>query len=234
MVTDPDHDLLVQCIDRSVSELRYRRIKRTPVVPGVDLVAAWKRKESFSNDGIAVVPIGTYPNHPGEFARAISTRVGKVIGYFPIVYRLHLKFVITGRRILERATELHYYLDSTITFGILLKSLHVLDFEAGDYIRDVPGDVREVRDSSITMPEQMWSEAMADQLANRIPRGGTRFRTTEVGFTGIPETGRAVRSAWAWQERVPGSNMDSLTRGIRTFLMTPNKADQEPLGGYKE
>src|SRR5262249_10554284 len=198
------------------------RIKPTPTVPEIDMVAGWKRKELLDNQGIAVVAIGQNTNHPGEFARAICPRIGKRVGYVPLLYRLRLKLVITGRRILDRATELQWYLDTAMSFTVFLQSLHVLDLEAAEFLRDVPGDVREVRESFTTF-DQQWAEGIVSYGANRE----IKYAPMEAGFACSPRTGRAVRSAWGWREAPPGPYTDSLTRGIRTFLITPLTRDAQ-------
>jgi len=98
MPIDAETELLIQTIDKVVGPHGFRKRQPSPTVPDVELQAAWTWKTWLVNRGIALVPIGHYTDHPGDFARKLRRRFGKALGYFPFFYPLGLHVIVWRRR----------------------------------------------------------------------------------------------------------------------------------------
>src|SRR3954452_4594732 len=109
MQTDAEQVLAGQ-MDKTLAPLGFKKIIPAPSVEAVQVIAAWKK--GWPRQGVVVVSIGPYADHPGEFAAKLRRRLGRRIGYFPLLFPLGLHVVVTGRGILPRATELQLYVDT--------------------------------------------------------------------------------------------------------------------------
>src|SRR5690348_14785398 len=110
-----EEELLVGQLDGYLRPLNARKVIPTPTIEAVELIAAWKT--GWPRQGVGVVSIGSYSDHPGEFAAKLQRRIGWRIGYFPVFLPMQLHVVVTGRGILPRATELQLHLSTVNNFS---------------------------------------------------------------------------------------------------------------------
>jgi hypothetical protein len=204
MQTAPE-ELLARQLDITLAPPGFMRLVPAPSVEGVQIVAAWRRR--WPRVGVAVVPIGRYIDHPGDFARQLKRRVGRQIGYFPVFMPLELHFIVTGPGILTRATELQLYLDTlgNLTFGnltVTLQSIHVIDVAAGEYLADLPA-LEERFEEQLKHPEQQAVEDISKflRVAKLNPFPGPSISPMQMEMDYSHRTGRAVRSARNWGRR---------------------------------
>ena len=122
---DPEEVLAGQ-MERTLAPLGFKRMAPAPAVEAVQVSAAWRK--GWPRQGVALVSIGQYIDHPGEFAAKLRRRLGRGIGYVPFLIPLGLHVVVTGRGILSRATELQLYLDTRASLTVTLQSIHVRIF----------------------------------------------------------------------------------------------------------
>lgn len=196
MPLEPEETLANHLNDPLVA-VGFRRIVPTPHVEAVRLIAAWKA--TWPRRGIAVVSIGKYIDHPGEFAAKIRKRVGRSIGYFPILMPLGLHLVITGSGILNRATELQLYLDTVATFGVTLLSVHVVDLVATPHLQGLPALPERHVEEIETLTQKNIGQvknAMQPKLIDIFPATGDN--NIQLVFNYSHRTGRAVKSACTW------------------------------------
>jgi hypothetical protein len=215
---------LAEYIHEAVGPLSFKRVDPTPALEGVPVVAAWKYKTLNMNRGIALVSLNGTEGHPGEFARAIKKSVGKALGYLPFLYEIGLQLVLVGRETLIRAAGLHQVLDTVNTGDVLLQSLHLVDTDARDVVRDpsapapglqedlgLPGWAQALEKLQGVTPSGMLMKA----VSLRQPAG---FERMKARLNYSPETGRAAISVRTWAQWKTGPFIDAIEKGIDQFL----------------
>jgi hypothetical protein len=218
---------LAELIDEQVRPLSFKRVDPTPVIEGVPLAAAWKYKTLNMNRGIALVTLSGSSGHPGELARSVKKPVGKGLGYIPCLYDLGLQLILLGRGVLVGGAGLHRYLDVANTGTVVLQSIHLVDTDAKELIRDPSVPAAGLRED-LGLPG--WAETL-ERLRGLTP-GGMLMKAfglpLPAAFEGMKarlnysrETGRAAVSVRTFAQFKTGPFIDAIEEGIDRFLANP-------------
>jgi hypothetical protein len=210
---DSNLDLLVRNIDQEVGRGGCQRLDPTPTAAEIEIAAAWKRKTWGHIWGVAVVSLGRFTNHPGDFAHCLKRRVARAIGYFFLLHRVSLQLVIFGRGILGRSEELQVYMEGSAA-RISLPSIHVVDLEVGSGLDNYPeGDGC---DEEILQPvhqREMQAAAILARPLRYLPQG----RPVRLRLAYSRAKGRAARSVSF--EGGSGAEFVALVdRGVTAFV----------------
>jgi hypothetical protein len=186
---DKDLDILVHHLNEEVTRGGFTRLEPTPVAPEIEIAAAWKQKSWGHVWGIAAVSLGRFTNDPGDFAHCIKRRVARAIGYFFLFHRVTLHLTIFGRGILARTQELHAQMNAP-PGPVRLSSIHVVDLDAGQALRDLP------EDEYVHEEIAPASTSAATLVAGLFVPMAREFQSlpARLRFVSCRKTGRAARS----------------------------------------
>jgi hypothetical protein len=212
---DRDLDTLVRHLDEEVVRGGFKRVEPVPAAPEIEIAAVWKQKVELHVWAVAVVSLGRFTNHPGDFAHCVKRRVARAIGYFPVFGRVTLYPVIFGRGILARSDELHGYMERRVA-RVTLPSIHVVDLDASAalaHFQEVEGEHAEViepsHDSVGMMPGLLFKLFLAASAA-------LRAAPVRACLAYSRRTGRAMRSVCFRGGRT--DCIDLLDRGAEAFV----------------
>lgn len=216
------------CIESIVRSHSFKRIELHPILEGVDLIAAWRYKTLNMNRGIALVTLPDATQiHPGEVARSIKKPIGKAIGYIPLIHELGLQLILLGRGVLARAGDLHSFLDTANTGGVILQSIHVVDDDPKELIEAPLVRTPQSRENLGLPP---WAERLQwlhDLLPIRlIPRAlgmapPPLYEPMSARRRHSTATGRAAVSVRTFGQTRTGPFIDAIETGIDQFLESP-------------
>jgi hypothetical protein len=211
-------ELLVREIDYAVVPIGFRQITPLPSVEAVQLTAAWR--QGWPRLGIAIVSIGKYADHPGGFAKKLRVRIGKKIGYIPLLTPLGLHVVVTGRGMLSRTDELQLYLDTVSRLTVTLQSIYVVDLDAREYIANLPPMQERFEEQLRPLAQQnLESLERVKQIKSLGISGGPRNEPMQMRFDYSHRTGRAVKTARTWGRDITLTpSADAIESEIERFV----------------
>jgi hypothetical protein len=188
---DKDLDILVRHLNEEVARGGFMRLEPTPSAPEIEIAAVWKQTLGMQVSAIAVVALGRFSNHPGDFAHCVKRRVARAIGYFPFFGKVTLYPVIFGRDILARSDGLELFMEGTHG-RVALPGIHVVDLNAATEL--VRYTEHEGTHEDTIVPAQQPTGGLFGAIP-KIVVAALSSRPVRVRFQYRRRTGRAMRSA---------------------------------------
>lgn len=125
---EPTIELFARILGQALRPHDFARLEGVSAPPpNVELRAIWRRRRRFGNHGVALAVLPEGESHAGDYAQAIKTPVGALVGYVPYLYTLGLQLVLVTRRELPK-TVLDS-VDTHDTHRVLLQSIQVVNLE---------------------------------------------------------------------------------------------------------